>query len=169
MGKNIRLATADDIAGIMEIVAGTVDIMKRENNPQWDEEYPTAQVFLDDIGRNSLYVYMDDGRVLGFVCVDDIQPPTYAGAQWNSDAKAFVLHRLAVHPGSRTSGIGRKLAVHAESVALQNHVYYIRSDTFSENRGMNALFEKCGYKKTGEIELRHIQRPFFCYDKIIEG
>lgn len=163
---NIRIATGDDISGIMEIIKATLAIFRSENNPQWDELYPAADVFEADIRNGSLYVYGSES-IEGFVCIDGNQPTEYEGVNWSSDSPALCVHRLAVHPQTRGNGVGGKLMKHAETVALTHGVYNLRTDTFSENTKMNALFAKQGFFKVGEIEFRGLERPFYCYDKLL--
>lgn len=165
--NGIRPANTGDINNIMEIVLATLPIMKAENNPQWDEIYPTAKVFNQDISNGSLYVYLESEKLLGFTCIDGNQPPEYNHVGWNSDSTALCVHRLAVHPASRRQGAGEKLLLHAEYIARMRGVCNLRTDTFSGNAKMNALFTKHGYTKAGEIQLRGIDRPFYCYDKLL--
>lgn len=149
-----------------------MEILRTQNNPQWDEEYPTAEVFLADIAEGTLHVYDEvtgtDSRVMGMACLNMEQPPQYTAVCWRSDADTRVIHRVAVHPDVRKGGVGSALIRHLESVAAGMDLSYLRSDTFSGNEAMKALFRKNGYEKTGEIWLRDIDRAFYCYDKFLK-
>ena len=163
----IRKAILDDLQSIMDIVAKTIILMRQEGNSQWNEDYPTSDVFSNDISTNSLYVYSNQEIVRGFICINMTSPNEYANACWNSDAEFIVLHRLAVHPDARKQGVGSRLLRFAEDYAKKKGISYIRTDTNNNNVGMNALFEKFGYTKVSEIRLRDLSVSFSCYDKIL--
>lgn len=166
--NNMRQAQERDISRIMEIVAATLPIMHSEGNFQWSEQYPTADVFGEDIAQANLFVY-DDGGVGGFVCLNDDQPSEYQGKGWSNHGPSLCIHRLAVCPVQRGQGVGSALLAHAENKALERGISYVRTDTFSGNAKMNRLFARLRYRKTGEVYFGDIKHPFYCYDKILEG
>jgi ribosomal protein S18 acetylase RimI-like enzyme len=77
-----------------------------------------------------------------------------------------IIHRLAVDPALRQSGVGRALMQQAEEVAKERKVFVLRVDTNTENEATQRLFPKLGYRLAGEISLaiRPGQR-FLCYEK----
>ena len=163
----MRIAGLNDLDAVLDIVAKTIEVMRTENNLQWTEEYPALSHFISDVDEKSLYVYEKDGEVIGFICVNQKEEPAYAGLTWSQDPPCFVMHRMAVMPSARREGVGRKLIAFAENYAKERGVCYLRTDTFSKNTGMNILFKKCGFKKTGEVHFRGLPEPFNCYDKIL--
>ena len=172
-----RYAEYDDIEVIMSIVAKTITLMKKEGNPQWNEDYPTKEVFINDIESHSLYIYetlditthYESVVAAAFICINDICPIEYSTVDWSKDIteEATYVHRLAIDPAYRRMGIGKALLTFADDMAKYERTDYLRSDTNSMNRGMNALFEKCGYTKRGEIYLRFFPEHFNCYDKVL--
>lgn len=163
----IRKATQKDIDRIMDIIERSVAIMRSSGNIQWNSEYPARGDILHDISEKTLYVYEDDISILGFICINQIQPDEYLDIEWNAEPPFYALHRMAVDPDLRGKGIGGALMNFAEEHAAKNGVNYIRSDTFSKNTNMNRLFESCGYRKTGEVHFRGITEHFNCYDKAL--
>ncbi len=163
----VRLAESNDLEQIMPIVGAVVAEMRNNGINQWDESYPQVTDFRNDIESHELHVADINGQINGFVCINHLEPEEYAGANWSLNEKPLVLHRMAVHPGSRQQGIGIMLMRYAEELARSQGVYYLRSDTYSLNPKMNALFRKLDYRFTGEIYFARKTEPFNCYEKIL--
>ena len=135
----IRKANMNDLESIMKIIKSTVEEMKTYNNTQWDENYPLEKDFVSDIKKQDLYIYEVDGEVAGFICLNYEEPEEYLGLNWSSNKKAMVIHRMAVNPNFRKTGIASKLVDFAEKLAVENNVSYLKSDTYSINSKMNLL------------------------------
>lgn len=165
----IRVAKESDLDEIMRIVRETIAVMTAENNSQWSAAYPALDDFQNDLKSGSLFICEEDGKVVGFLCINRTEAPEYAAVDWNSDETRFVLHRMAVDVTARRNGIGQRLLAFAEEYAVKSGAYYLRTDTFSRNSGMNALFRRCGFQKTGEVHFREIGEHFNCYDKRLKG
>lgn len=163
----IRKATKIDISKIMEIITTTVKEMKLYNNTQWDENYPQAKNFSKDIETEDLYVDELNGEIRGFVCVNYAEPTEYRCINWHSSEKAMVIHRMAVNPNFRNQGVGISLLKFSEELALKNGILYLKTDTYSINDKMNALFKKFGFQLAGEMEFLGKEKNFYCYEKII--
>lgn len=129
----IRKANMNDLESIMQIIKSTVEEMKTYNNTQWDENYPLEKDFVSDIKKQDLYIYEVDGEVAGFICLNYEEPEEYLGLNWSSNKKAMVIHRMAVNPNFRKTGIASKLVDFAEKLAVENNVSYLKSDTYSIN------------------------------------
>ena len=59
---HLRLATYADIPAILKIVEAVLPLMKDAGNPQWDESYPLAANFEDDLALNQLWVAVINGE-----------------------------------------------------------------------------------------------------------
>lgn len=164
----IRKAIKEDIAKIMEVMKVTIEEMKEYNNTQWDENYPQASNFEKDIEAGDLYVdAVETGELRGFVCINYVEPVEYKDIKWQLDEKAVVVHRMAVNPKFRNQGVGISLLNFSQDFAVKNDVRYLKTDTYSINDKMNALFRKFGFQLAGEMEFLGKEKPFYCYDKII--
>ncbi|MBP2643301.1 MAG: acetyltransferase, family [Firmicutes bacterium] len=163
----IRKAKSTDIMDIMKIIKETIIEMHSYGNTQWDEDYPQEKDFLDDIQKGDLYVCEREGSLVGFTCINKIEPAEYTGLPWSTKEPAMIVHRMAVAPRHRRSGIGTELMKFANEFALKNNVRYLKTDTYSINAKMNALFVKCGYKWIGEMSFRGKEKPFYCYEKVL--
>lgn len=163
----IRKAVLEDLKDIMNIIKETIAEMHSYNNYQWDESYPQEKDFIEDIENGCLYAAERDGKLQGFVCINKIEPAEYSGLNWSLKDEAMVIHRMSVNPNSRRMGIGTELMNFAEELALKNNITYLKTDTYSINTKMNALFVKCGYKFVGEMSFRGREKPFYSYEKIL--
>lgn len=162
----IRKATLADIDPIMDIIRETIREMHAYGNTQWNKDYPQQADFLGDIAAGHLYVSEQDCHLLGFVCINQVEPEEYKELPWSKKGKALVIHRMAVNPIYRKKGIGTALMQFAEELAVKENVPYLKTDTYSINEKMNALFIKCGYQFVGEMRFLSREKPFYCYEKL---
>jgi GNAT superfamily N-acetyltransferase len=125
----IRLATFNDIPFIMQLIAGVIPGMIASGNLQWDNTYPNAGVFTDDITQHCLWVAEIDGLIAGVAAITTNQEPEYAQAGWDITETAIVTHRLAVLPRYRGLGIAAALLQQAELEAVSRSIKTLRIDT----------------------------------------
>lgn len=164
----IRPAVESDLDRIAAILDESKAIMQAQGNFQWDERYPLREDFRRDILSGDLFVCHKEDAIAGFICINCDMPPAYADASWQNSGHFLVIHRMAVAPAFRGSGFAGALLDFAIAFAAQNGAEALRTDTFSGNASMNALFKKSGYRFAGEIVLPgKKQQPFYCYEKII--
>lgn len=163
----IRLAQLSDLEKMMAIITAVIGEMRQAGNDQWDEHYPLRSDFLNDLETGNLYVTELNGELTGFVCINDQQPEAYQDAGWSACDKSLVIHRMAVNPAYRNRGVASMLMTFAEELGRSKGVTYLRSDTYSQNAKMNALFRKMNYRFTGEIRFFKKPHPFHCYEKAL--
>lgn len=161
----IRKAVLMDLDIITKILKDTLAEMHSYNNYQWDENYPNKQDFINDINEGSLYVYEDNCLVVGFLCINIKEPVEYKGLNWSLNEGAYILHRLAVDINHRKEKVGFKLMQFAEDLAINNKIFYLKTDTYSLNTKAQRLIECCGYEYVGTMEFLNKEKPFYCYEK----
>ncbi len=164
----LRLATADDIPALLDLLSRIIPIMHESGNFQWDEHYPNATVFGQDIARQQLWLALIDGAIAGLAALTEDQEPEYAQVGFDLNERAIVTHRLAVDPAFRGQGVAVALLNQAEQLAHQRGIRFLRVDTNSENQITQRLFPKLGYRYAGEISLSF--RPglrFLAYEKAL--
>lgn len=162
----LRLATTDDLPALVNLLQRVVPLMRQAGNHQWDDQYPNASVFAQDIARQQLWVADINGQLAGVAAVTEDQEPEYAQAGMDLSQRAIVTHRLAVDPIFRGQGVAVALLTRAETIALERNIPFLRIDTNSRNPATQALFPKLGYQYAGEISLGF--RPglrFLAYEK----
>ncbi len=92
----IRLAAITDIPGIMRVINEVVPLMRSSGNFQWDDTYPNALVFEEDIAAGQLWVADADGDIAGVTAITTEQYPEYADVGMDINETAIVTHRLEV-------------------------------------------------------------------------
>jgi GNAT superfamily N-acetyltransferase len=163
----IRLARIDDLPALVDLVRRVVPRMRANGNLQWNDEYPSQQVFANDIEAAELWVAgPEHGTLAGVAAITTDQSPEYADVGWDIRESAIVVHRLAVDPAHQRAGIATALMLRAEKVAREKAISVLRVDTNTQNPATQRLLPKLGYTLAGEISLAF--RPglrFFCYEK----
>jgi GNAT superfamily N-acetyltransferase len=170
MQMQLRLAHAEDVPLVMDLVRRVVPLMRAAGNLQWDDTYPKADVFLADVELEQLWVMEVEGRLAGAAAITTDQSPEYAQVGWDIHEPAIVVHRLLVDPAQRGLGIASVLMQQAEAVAREQGIGVLRVDTNTNNAATQRLFPKLGYTLSGEISLGF--RPglrFLCYERRLEG
>ena len=156
-----------DTKDIMTIIKETIAEMRAYNNTQWDENYPQEKDFINDIQKGDLYVAEREGELVSFVCINKVEPIEYYGLNWSLNKDCMVVHRMAVRQNVRKNGIGTELMKFVDKLALANNIGYLKTDTYSINTKMNELFKKCGYALVGEMSFLGKEKPFYCYEKVL--
>ncbi|MBU5484079.1 GNAT family N-acetyltransferase [Clostridium sp. MSJ-11] len=164
----IRKAANEDLKAIMKIIKETIVEMHSYNNYQWDENYPQEKDFAGDIKKGDLYVIEKEGELVGFACINKEEPIEYNGLNWSLNEDVFVVHRMAVSSSHRQMGIGTELINFADELALKNNINYLKTDTYSLNTKMNTFFKRSGYDLIGEMSFLGKEKPFYCYERILE-
>jgi ribosomal protein S18 acetylase RimI-like enzyme len=165
----IRLASLKDIVTIMKLIKNCIQDMESQDIYQWNEYYPTKEIFEEDIQSRSLYILEDKNSCLGIISINDDQSPEYQEVVWtDEDGKIAVIHRLAVNPRYQKQGIGRQLMDFAENYACGRGYTSTRLDAYSGNSRAVNLYENRGYKKVGQFFYPRRELPFYCYEKRIE-
>ena len=151
----------------MTLVRRVVPIMQAEGNHQWDDHYPNEHIFERDIDQGELWVTeLAPGTIAAVTAITTDQSPEYADVGWDIHEPAIVIHRLAVDPDFRGTGLAHTLMQWAEIIADRRGISVLRVDTNTQNPATQRLLPKLGYSLAGEISLCF--RPglrFLCYEK----
>jgi GNAT superfamily N-acetyltransferase len=168
MEFDIRLATLENINEVMRLVVDAKVYMNTTGNYQWDENYPLQQHFENDILKGDLWLFKSSNTLAGFICINRVQPVEYSSPEWQTPEDSLVVHRMVIARQFAGRGIGQKMMQFAEELALKAGVNSIRSDTNSKNSVMLHIFNKLGYRFTGNIVLRNKPDLFCCYEKSLK-
>ena len=161
IGKKIRPARLEDLDEILKIYDHAKKFMAATGNPtQWAGSYPQRDLLEEDIEKGGLYAVTEDGTIYGvfyFVIGPD---PTYAliekGA-WHSEKEYGTIHRIA---GSGAGGIfGAALEF------CRSRIDYLRIDTHEDNKVMQHVVEKHGFRYCGVIYTDD-GTPRLAYDRL---
>ena len=141
---NIRKAVVSDFNRIMEIYAIARKYMKNSGNPnQWKDKYPEKNIVNKDIEEKISYVLEDNGHIFAvFVFIKGYEK-SYE-LNFPSDKEYGIIHRVA-SDGSERKIVSRIINFVKKEISL------LRIDTHEDNKVMQHLIEKNGFKKCGIV------------------
>lgn len=148
MYMHIREAQLQDLDRILEIYEIAKKFMRETGNMnQWNSSYPDRSLLIKDIQAHQLYVMENEEvhAVFAFIQGDD---PTYKiieGA-WLEDSPYGTIHRIA------SDGIVHHIMEEAVNYCIKK-CPHIRIDTHEDNKVMQKLILRNGFKRTGIIHI----------------
>lgn len=165
----IKLAKLCDLDRVKEIAEACAKKMIEDNIFQWNENYPSKEIFREDIKNNALFVARINSEIVGCIMLSSYKDDVYKNVKWISeDNNNLYIHRLAVHPRFQKKGIARKMMDYAEAFAKSKNHKSIRLDTFSKNHRNNKFYKLRGYIKLDDVFFPNQSVfPFHCYEKLI--
>lgn len=145
----IRLAHIDDLNDIMNIIKEAQLRMKQAHMTQWQNNYPNPEVILKDILDKSLYVYVQDGLIIGTMSVFsyDVVYDNIEGT-WLNQNPYMVIHRIAL--ASSTLGQNKTKEM-IDFVFNHFKTKDIRIDTHPKNTPMIKSLERQGFVYCGIV------------------
>lgn len=146
-GKIIRPAQRKDLDRILEIYSYAKKFMADTGNPtQWAGSYPQRELLEEDIANQGLYVVTEAEKICGvfyFVIGPDSTYAVIENGTWHSDETYGTIHRIA---GNGTGGVfGAALEF------CRGRIGYLRIDTHEDNKVMQHVVTKHGFKPCGII------------------
>jgi ribosomal protein S18 acetylase RimI-like enzyme len=151
----MQLAKIDDLNTIVRIFQNAVENMIKNNILQWDALYPNGDIVMDDIRKNQMYKIIFDNHIISVFVLNKEYDGEYSNGLWEYKGDNFmVLHRLCVNTEYQNKGFGTRTMLCIEEYLKNTGIESIRLDTFSKNQAALQLYNKLGYKKTGEANWR---------------
>ena len=165
----IRRAKILEIPNILNISNACAAHMQEAGIYQWNESYPSREVFEADILRNELFALIVEGSLVGFMALTTKMDPEYREVGWlTSNEHNLYVHRLAIKPAYQGKGLARKLMDFGEDHARKREMVSVRLDTFSQNKRNQRFYETRGYQRLGDIFLpQQSKHPFHCYELVL--
>jgi len=161
-----RPGRKEDLDEICRLIRIAIELMEQQGIHQWDEFYPTREDFSDDIDKNTLYVAVEDDRIIAVYVINQECDEEYFDWEWeNPDDSACIIHRFCVSPDYQNRGIGSQMLSHIEEQIKRMGYSSISLDVFSENPYALKLYEKNGYVKRGHADWR--KGRFFLMEKAL--
>ena len=150
-----RLGRYEDMEAITALIQEAIKEMERNNIYQWDEIYPTAEDFEEDIKKGNLYVAEKNKKIIALYVISDESDEAYNYAEWKYPSEtSLILHRFCVSPGFQNRGIGKKVLMKMESQVKNRGYDSIRLDVFTNNPYAQRLYRNNGYEVRGSAEWR---------------
>ena len=81
----IRKVILQDLDDVMQIIVESIERMRQEGSDQWDETYPTRNLFEQDILNGNLFGVYEHELLLGFACINEEQSPEYESFHWEAE------------------------------------------------------------------------------------
>ena len=147
---SIRPALPADLPEIFAIYARARDFMKETGNPnQWSDKWPPEDLVREDVRLGRSFVCEAAGRVEGVFMLQSGLEPSYAVLEdgtWQSDAPYHTIHRIAAS--------GRVHGVFSFCIRwCHARCGYLRIDTHADNKVMQHLILKNGFRRAGIVHL----------------
>ena len=100
--------------------------------------YPTKDDAERAIYAGALFVYEENGTIVGSIIIDKVQPIEYATIPWKeklSEDEVMVIHLLMVRPSRRPSGRAENAAMSCEKSVTERGSKLTFTHTFAESTG----------------------------------
>ena len=167
MEMEFRTATIDDLDVLVALYGAATQDMLRQGIDQWDEYYPDREILTEDVESGDMTLGLLDGEPACAWVVNREYEPEYVSGAWEHTGGDFcVLHRLCVNPELQGRGLARQAMARMEKNALDKGFDSVRLDVFSQNLHAQRLYERLGYKRTGEVRFR--KGIFYLMEKGLE-
>ena len=150
----LRKAEEGDIPRILKITEDARASLRRHRVDQWQGEYPTREIFENDIRIGECYVICHGDEVAAFFVHSEREEPTYADitdGKWTADMPYCVLHRAAVAAEYRGTGVSAQLIKFVEQLTKDCGRRAVRVDTHKKNKPMQNLLRDAGFRYRGNI------------------
>lgn len=144
----IKKADMNDLKEILNIYSYARRYMTEHKNPtQWGDDRPSESVIKNDITNGNSFVVIDNDVISGvfsFIIGEDETYKKIYDGKWLNDKAYGTVHRLA--------GNGKSKGIFDFSMGYcEKLIDNIRIDTHKNNKIMQYLLSKRGYKKCGII------------------
>lgn len=149
-----RQAVAGDLDGVVAIIGGAKAYLRSLGIDQWQGEYPDRATLHSDIAGGEAYVLEKDGRLAATVTLSFAGEPSYRdlkGGAWETGDNYGVIHRMAISPDFRGSGLSTRLFREMDRLCRERGAEGIKTDTHPDNKQMQYLMKKNGYACRGTI------------------
>ena len=142
------------IAFYDDVIERTPDVRKYA---RWQKgKHPTADGIRAYIEEESMYLYKEQGTIVGAMAVTMYQGEDYHAIEWSRqvpDNEVAVIHILAVSPDRQGTGIGSKMVREAIELAKAKCMKAIRLDALATNAPAHKLYESQGFEYRGKQNL----------------
>lgn len=154
----IEKGTVNDIDQLEALYNDLNDYLQSGTNyPGWLKGiYPNRETAVRGIQEDSLFVLRMNKEIAGSVILNHEPEAAYNQVEWGVEGDykdIIVIHTLVVHPKYLKHGLGAELMEFAGRYSLDHQMKAIRLDVSIHNTPATALYEKCGYRYVGTVDL----------------
>ena len=148
----IRLAFPNEVDAVMKVIEDARKTLAKAGSDQWQNGYPDADTIIEDIISGQAYVALDEGDLLAYAAVtkspESAYEAIYEGKWQGGETEYLVFHRIAVAADVQGQGVAQTFL---EGLIEGFDYLDFRSDTHVENKVMQYIFEKLGFKQVGKV------------------
>ncbi len=153
-----RRAEERDLEAILRIMDEAKAYLRESGVDQWQNGYPNREAVLADMaaGRGWVFDCVDDGCLAGYECISMEPEACYPGIDgaWLTGGENYaVIHRTMAAAKYRGTRLATEMFSFAEELAAGMGRASVRVDTHRDNKPMNRLCEKRGYKYCGVVDI----------------
>jgi ribosomal protein S18 acetylase RimI-like enzyme len=154
----IELGTMNNIDELEKLYNDLNDFLESGTNyAGWKKGvYPIRETAVSGIENNNLFVLKVNNEIAGSIILNHKQESAYSQVNWGIEAapkEIIVIHTLVVNPKYIKNGIGKKLMDFVKKYGVERGIKTIRLDVSIHNTPAISLYEKCGYKYVGTVDL----------------
>ena len=148
----IRLAFPNEVDAIMQVIEEAKKCLADAGSTQWQNGYPNTETIIEDIISGQAYVALEEGELLAYAAVtkspEKAYEAIYDGNWEGKEAEYLVFHRIAVASDVQGKGVAQTFL---EGLIEGFDYLDFRSDTHAQNKAMQHIFEKLGFKQVGKV------------------
>ena len=148
----IRLAFPNEVDAIMQVIEEAKKCLADAGSTQWQNGYPNTDTIIDDIISGQAYVALEEGELLAYAAVtkspEKAYEAIYDGNWEGKETEYLVFHRIAVASDVQGQGVAQTFL---EGLIEGFDYLDFRSDTHDQNKVMQHIFEKLGFKQVGKV------------------
>lgn len=171
---NLIKCDQKDMAQVFALYSRVVEHLQQTiNYPKWSEAHPSKEDLIKAVQTGALFAYVQEGRLLGAVVLNEDPEGCYEAGDWTKDLKRgefLVIHLLAVDPDAAGTGIGEAIVDACIALAAQKGYQALRLDVVPGNFPAVRLYEKKGFVYAGAKDLlRNIEGipEFELYERLL--
>lgn len=163
----LKVATANNIPRIMELIEQAKVFLKNKGVDQWQKGYPDQACIVQDITAHKGYLCVSKQSIIGYLCIDFDGEPAYSelNGRWLSLDPYVVVHRLTLDNTIKGQGLASRVFQLVEDLSRARKVHSFKVDTDNDNTIMKHLLEKNGFQYCGTICFDNSEK--IAYEKLI--
>ena len=163
----LELAQLADLTTCMTILVSGRQFQRQQGFLQWPDGFPKEETVRNDILNGNGYVLRQGNTVAAYLYIGFDGDPSYPDIDgaWLNNAPYAVIHRIAIGSDFRGKGVSGIVFSLAENICRLRGIQNLRIDTHEENRRMQHILEKNGYRLCGIV--MQDNGPRLAYHKIL--